>query len=120
MVFQTAPPHPASNARWTCAPELVGGAEASQNGLGERMPAKSMRKSAMLRLREPLVNGERGSLTVLHRHHGRCRAGRANTISAREHAGDGSFELVGHFDESVLGGDVRQQRLLLPDRFDDL
>ena len=38
MVFQTAPPQPASNARWTCAPEFAGGAEASQNGFGESNP----------------------------------------------------------------------------------
>ena len=40
MVFQTAPPQPASKARMTWSPQLVGGPEASQNGLGERMPAK--------------------------------------------------------------------------------
>ncbi len=34
-VFQTAPPQPASNARMTCSPQLVGGPDASQNGLGE-------------------------------------------------------------------------------------
>src|ERR1700752_4985393 len=40
MVFQTAPPQPASKARMTCSPVLVGGADASQKGLGEAMPAK--------------------------------------------------------------------------------
>src|ERR1700734_3608239 len=40
MVFHTAPPHPASKARIICSPLLVGGAEASQKGLGERIPAK--------------------------------------------------------------------------------
>src|SRR5581483_6101947 len=40
MVFQTAPPQPASKARMICSPQLVGGAEASQNGLRQRMPAK--------------------------------------------------------------------------------
>src|SRR5271155_1602485 len=39
MVFQTAPPQPASKARLTCSPQLVGGAEASQKGLGDWMPA---------------------------------------------------------------------------------
>src|SRR4051794_10393888 len=46
-VFQTAPPHPASNARITCSPVFVGGADASQNGLGLLMPAKSMLRSAI-------------------------------------------------------------------------
>ena len=40
-VFQTAPPQPASKARATISPVLVGGALASQNGLGLRMPAMS-------------------------------------------------------------------------------
>ena len=40
MVFQTAPPQPASKARMICSPQLVGGADASQKGFGERMPAK--------------------------------------------------------------------------------
>src|SRR5215510_8455612 len=46
-VFQTAPPHPASNARSTIEPMFVGGAEASQNGLGDFMPAKFMLRSAI-------------------------------------------------------------------------
>ncbi len=40
-VFQTAPPQPASKARATISPVLVGGALASQNGLGLRIPAMS-------------------------------------------------------------------------------
>src|SRR5579864_6292122 len=40
MVFQTAPPQPASKARMICSPQLVGGAEASQKGLRHLMPAK--------------------------------------------------------------------------------
>src|ERR1700739_831700 len=39
MVFQTAPPHPASNARMTCSPQFVGGADASQKGFGHLIPA---------------------------------------------------------------------------------
>src|ERR1017187_1350375 len=46
MVFHTAPPHPASKARMICSPELVGGPEASQKGLGQRMPAKLLARSA--------------------------------------------------------------------------
>src|SRR5262245_52993517 len=45
-VFHTAPPQPRSNARITWSPVLVGGALASQNGLGLLMPAKSMDRSA--------------------------------------------------------------------------
>src|SRR6185437_9122188 len=45
MVFQTAPPQPASKARMTCPAVLVGGAEDSQNGFGERMPAKVTERS---------------------------------------------------------------------------
>src|SRR5215475_4604500 len=37
IVFQTAPPHPASKARITCSPQFVGGAEASQKGFGEKI-----------------------------------------------------------------------------------
>src|SRR5690349_19422696 len=48
MVFQTAPPQPASKARMTCSPQLVGGPEASQKGLGQRMPAKLVVRSAMV------------------------------------------------------------------------
>src|SRR6267378_2770218 len=50
-VFQTAPPHPASNARITWSPQLAGGPDASQNGFGQRMPfAKLVVRSAMLHL----------------------------------------------------------------------
>src|SRR5947208_5230168 len=47
MVFHTAPPQPASKARLTWSPQLVGGPEASQNGLGDRTrPAKRTLRSA--------------------------------------------------------------------------
>src|ERR1700728_3473095 len=45
IVFHTAPPQPASNARMICSPIFVGGADASQNGFGERIPAKFTAKS---------------------------------------------------------------------------
>src|SRR5215470_9218466 len=48
MVFQTAPPQPASKARMTCSPQFVGGPEASQKGLGHRMPANFVVRSAIL------------------------------------------------------------------------
>src|SRR5437899_11567162 len=63
IVFQTAPPHPASNARITCSPQLAGGPEASQKGLGQRMPAKLVVRSATVLLQ----NGEGGALAVRHR-----------------------------------------------------
>src|SRR5690242_1190 len=48
-VFQTAPPQPASNARMTWSPQFVGGAEASQKGLGERiLPAKRTERSGAI------------------------------------------------------------------------
>src|SRR5271167_4199688 len=40
IVFQTAPPQPASKARMICSPQLVGGADASQKGLRQGMPQK--------------------------------------------------------------------------------
>src|ERR1019366_8462317 len=51
-VFQTAPPQPASKARMTCSPQLVGGPEASQKGFGQWMrPAKVVERSGMNALR---------------------------------------------------------------------
>src|SRR5882672_5107291 len=58
-VFHTAPPHPASNARSTCSPQLAGGPDASQKGLGQRMPpAKTVVRSAILAsvLNRPIFN----------------------------------------------------------------
>src|SRR5580700_8368835 len=46
MVFHTAPPQPASNARFTWSPQLLGGPEASQKGLGDSMPANRVVRSA--------------------------------------------------------------------------
>src|SRR5438477_8346705 len=61
MVFQTAPPQPASKARITCSPQLVGGPEANQKGLGQRMPAKLVVRSAMVH------HPESGTFAVRHR-----------------------------------------------------
>src|ERR1700726_203638 len=47
IVFQTAPPQPASNARITCPAVFVGGPEASQNGFGLVSPANFTFRSAM-------------------------------------------------------------------------
>src|SRR5215471_18678311 len=60
MVFQTAPPHPASKARMTWSPQFAGGPDASQNGLGQRMPAKFVVRSATADLQHAL----RGALAV--------------------------------------------------------
>ncbi len=46
-VFHTTPPQPALKARTTLYSLSVGGAEASQNGFGDLMPTKSVRRSAM-------------------------------------------------------------------------
>src|SRR5580658_3405234 len=71
MVFHTAPPHPASNARMTCSPQLVGGPEASQKGFGQRMPAKLVVRSAMrcLRLGRLTHDRQRSAFSVSHRIH---------------------------------------------------
>src|SRR4051794_40866068 len=63
IVFHTAPPHPASNARITWSPQLAGGPEASQNGLGHLMPAKLVVRSAT---RHAPQNPQRGALSVRH------------------------------------------------------
>src|SRR5882672_2402561 len=60
-VFHTAPPQPASKARRTWSPVLVGGADASQKGLGARMPARSIDRSA-IGLPEGLVYAVRRAL----------------------------------------------------------
>src|SRR5690348_7364674 len=46
IVFHTAPPQPSSNALATWTYVLVGGPDASQNGLGDLMPAKLTERSA--------------------------------------------------------------------------
>src|SRR5690349_22360766 len=63
MVFQTAPPHPASKARITWSPQFAGGPEASQNGFGHRMPAKFVVRSATATSKR-LENAERGALSI--------------------------------------------------------
>src|SRR6516225_8723215 len=66
-VFQTAPPQPASKARRTWYSELVGGAEASQNGFGALTPQNSMLRSGMRRpLPQSRVDPRRRDLAVLH------------------------------------------------------
>src|SRR5262245_29309167 len=59
-VFHTAPPQPMSNARMICSPVFVGGALASQNGLGLLMPANEMDRSAMVDHRDTAGQGLAG------------------------------------------------------------
>src|SRR6185437_250508 len=68
MVFQTAPPQPASKARMTCSPQLVGGAEASQKGLRHLMPAKVVSRVGLgiLSSQDPCSHCGAGALTVSH------------------------------------------------------
>src|SRR5580700_10159711 len=104
MVFHTAPPQPASNARCTWAPELAGGADANQKGFGERMPANSMLRSAIRNHQScnSSVNGCRGQLAVLNRHHGRSYVSGANAIATRIDARDAGFEVRIHLDVPAL------------------
>ena len=62
-VFHTAPPQPASKARLIWSPVFVGGAEASQKGLGEEMPAMFTRRSAMIQF--PLARSSMASAAFL-------------------------------------------------------
>src|ERR1017187_1392337 len=66
MVFHTAPPHPLSKARMICSPQLVGGPEASQKGLGERMPAKLVVRSAIGSSFELACHGQGRAFAVSH------------------------------------------------------
>src|SRR5438477_1553920 len=121
MVFHTAPPHPASNARCTCIPELLGGADASQKGFGERIPAKLMLRSATCH--QSFMNRERGKFSILCSHHSGGGAARANAISPGVNARQTRFEIRIHLDETLLCFDfqLRSQRwFLLSDGLDDL
>jgi hypothetical protein len=59
-VFHTAPPQPASNARITCSPEFVGGAEASQKGFGDTMPPQFAVRSGISDLPRKATHGWSG------------------------------------------------------------
>src|SRR5579875_4103195 len=89
IVFHTAPPQPASNARMICSPQLVGGAEASQNGLGELiLPAKRTERSgapdlgAGINRLQGLRNSDRSALAVRNRVHHLAPA--VDAVAARE------------------------------------
>src|SRR5205814_5905278 len=100
MVFQTAPPQPASNARCTCMPELLGGAEASQKGFGERIPAKLMLRSATCH--QPFVNRAGSKLAVLHGHDGRGGTASTNAISSRVNTRQTCLEVSVDLNESLF------------------
>src|SRR5580698_6722335 len=102
MVFHTAPPQPASNARCTCAPELVGGADASQKGLGDRMPANWMLRSAMFHRRETNMNRLCRELAVLHGHDGGRRVLGSDAIAAGKHAGNAGLKVCIDLDKPPL------------------
>src|SRR3984893_18241180 len=68
IVFQTAPPHPASKARMICSPQLVGGADASQNGLRHWMPQKVVASVGLGMLdRQPRGDADACAFSVGHR-----------------------------------------------------
>src|SRR5258708_40201408 len=72
IVFQTAPPQPASNARMICSPQFVGGADASQNGLRHGIPQKVVSSVGlgldMLHL-QPRRNADPGAFSIRNRVH---------------------------------------------------
>src|SRR5688572_30144537 len=100
-VFHTAPPQPASKARLTLYALSVGGAEASQNGLGDLMPRNVVVRSAMSFLPQKTVDGERGDFAVLHGGDGEILAAE-HAITAGPHAGQRSAPLVVHEDPVLL------------------
>src|SRR5487761_2101100 len=118
MVFHTAPPQPASKARMICSPQLVGGAEASQKGLGELMPPANpwTRMSGTGNLRE-VEHGECGALAVGHGIHNFASA--VDAVAASEVAGMaglsggaiGDDAAVPHFDVSELLHELCERRL---------
>src|SRR5450432_4396769 len=115
MVFQTAPPQPASKARCTCIPVLLGGAEASQNGLGDWIPAKLIFRSAIRH--QPFMKRPRRQLSSLHSRHGRGRATSPNAVPAGINPRQAGFEIGVDVDKSLVSLELYQwgQRgLLLP------
>src|SRR5260221_6365199 len=121
IVFPPAPPHPASNARCTCMPEFAGGADASQNGFGERIPAKLIRRSPIPH--HPYVNGPSRQLSILNRHHRGCGSPSADTVATRINAGQTRLKTIIHLDVALYCFQVqtsRQRSLFLPNRLHHL
>src|SRR4029077_20057371 len=88
-------------ARCTCIPELLGGAEASQNGFRERMPAKLILRSATSH--QPFMNRSRGQLAVFDGHHRGGGSSRANTVAAGVNTRRTGLEIPVHLDEPFVG-----------------
>src|SRR5215510_157706 len=132
-VFHTTPPQPALKARTTLYSLSVGGAEASQNGFGDLMPTKLVRRSAMsvlpsslFRAAQSAVDGVGGDLAVLDALHGQVGAA-GDAVTAGPDVGERGLHLLVHRDLAV--GEVeRFLRLavdrvfheLLPDRLEHL
>src|SRR5271170_4121798 len=72
IVFQTAPPQPASNARIICSPQFVGGADASQKGFIQGIPQNVVSRVglmlATLRL-QPCRNSDACTFSICDRIH---------------------------------------------------
>src|SRR5262245_10864801 len=134
-VFQTTPPQPALKARTTLYSLSVGGAEASQNGLGDLMPTKLVRRSAMtvlpfsrslFRAAQEAVDGVGGDLPVLDALHGQIGAA-GDAVAAGPHVAERGFHVVVHGDLAIrdiegfprLAVD-RVFHELLPDRLEHL
>src|SRR5688572_25784899 len=89
IVFQTAPPQPASKARMTWYAVFAGGPEAIQNGFGLLMPAQSVVRSAIAstpRAPQVRVDGPRRGLALGHRVHHFLAA--VDAVAARVHPRD--------------------------------
>src|ERR1700741_3550213 len=102
-------------------PELLGGAEASQNGFGERMPAKLILRSAIHH--QPFMDRTRSKLAILHGHHRGGSAARADAISSGINPGQTGFKIGAHLDETFFSFEVEQGRerwFLLPGGFNNL
>src|SRR5277367_5091267 len=85
IVFQTAPPQPASNARMICSPQFVGGADASQNGLRHGIPQNVVSSVDLgfgkLSL-QPRGNSDAGAFPIRNRVHNLAAA--VCAVSARK------------------------------------
>src|SRR6187399_2778599 len=121
-VFQTAPPQPASNARLTLYALSVGGAEASQKGLGDLIPRNVVVRSAMS-FPQKTVDGEGGHFAVLHGGHSQVLSAK-DTVAAGPHSGQRSFSFVVAHNASVFQFDYlgrlsdRVRQHFLPDRLE--
>src|SRR5688500_11194574 len=108
-VFQTAPPQPASNARITCSPLFAGGADASQNGFGLLMPAKSMLRSAMIP--SPSLEQESRSVPSVGDRVDHFVAS-VDAASAGEHLGVPGLAVLGIRDDATLRVELDAAELL--------